>query len=147
MFTVGVGYVVGVRWPIGITLPGCRECRIVSSHIPRGIKRLAVQHLELHQMQVDRVRIRADVDELPDLGRTHLRQLGDVLVADQYATVDRVAVAVPATPLGVVEQKLQGTARTYGLIQRQLPGDVRRRLRRVRGGRACPAPWPRPSVP
>ena len=65
----------------GVDLPGIeREDATVA-------QRLAIQHLELHQVDMHRVHHVAGVLELPDLGRAELRHIGHVipLLADHIA--------------------------------------------------------------
>ena len=55
------------------------------------VNRLAVDHLELHLVDVDGVRVLGEIVYLPDLDRTERRVLGDQIVPTQR---DRFACAV-----------------------------------------------------
>ena len=87
---------------------------------------LPVQQLELHQVQVDRVGVGRQVDDLPDFGLAFLRQLGEVVAASWssgeardglhhiHAVIVVDAGDALAAPLGVVDQDLQRAAGVGG---------------------------------
>ena len=79
-------------------MPGMPSIR--SSAVTRGLELLAIEDLELDQVQVDGVRVGRRVDDLPDLGRAQRRQLGHRIV-----------------PLRPVEQRLERSVRAHHLVE------------------------------